>query len=85
LFEDDFRGVLRVLAGSGRALEVNTRGEFPEELVRWWREEGGEAVAFGSDAHDPNGLGRGFAEAAAMVEAEGFQSRSRADDLWMRS
>jgi histidinol-phosphatase (PHP family) len=34
-----------------------------------WREEGGEAVTFGSDAHDPTLLARAFVEAGAMVEA----------------
>jgi histidinol-phosphatase (PHP family) len=68
-FEDDFRRALRALARTGRTLEVNTRREFPPEIVRWWREEGGKGVAFGSDAHDPQGLARGFAAAQAMVES----------------
>jgi histidinol-phosphatase (PHP family) len=50
--------------------------------VRWWREEGGEAVTFGSDAHTPARIARGFAEAAAMVEAQGFRAGRHPYDLW---
>ena len=81
-FEAEFRQPLRVLAGTARVLEVNTRGPLRPELVQWWREEGGQAVAFGSDAHNPTGLARGFAEAAAMVEAEGFRPGRDPDDFW---
>jgi histidinol-phosphatase (PHP family) len=72
-FEEEFRHALRMLAVSGRALEVNTVVPLPAAVVRWWREEGGEAITFGSDAHDPTLLASGFAEAAAMVEAYGFR------------
>jgi histidinol-phosphatase (PHP family) len=64
-FEEKFRQALRVLTVSGRALEVNTAVPLHAPVVRWWREEGGEAVTFGSDGHDPTLLASGFAEAAA--------------------
>jgi histidinol-phosphatase (PHP family) len=64
-FEEKFRQALRVLAVSGRALEVNTAVPLHAAVVRWWREEGGEAVTFGCDGHDPTLLASGFAEAAA--------------------
>ena len=81
-FEEEFRHALRSLAG--RALEVNTRRRPIPEIVRWWREEGGAAISFGSDAHTPAGLAHGFAEAAAMVEAHGFRPGRHAHDLWRR-
>jgi histidinol-phosphatase (PHP family) len=83
-FEDDFRHALRALASADRALEVNTRGPMRPEIVGWWREEGGDAVSFGSDAHDPVGLAHGFAEAAAMVEAHGFRPGRHPYDFWRR-
>jgi histidinol-phosphatase (PHP family) len=76
---------MRVLAVSGRALEVNTAVPLPAAVVRWWREEGGEAITFGSDAHDPTLLASGFAEAAAMVEAYGFRPGRHPFDLWTRT
>ena len=79
-FEEEFRRTLRSLAG--RVLEVNTAGPLHPELVRWWREEGGDAVSIGSDAHEPAELARRFAEAAALVEAHGFRPGRHAHDLW---
>jgi histidinol-phosphatase (PHP family) len=84
-FEDDFRNALSVLADSGRALEVNTQVPLSPEIVSWWREEGGAAVTFASDAHDPTSLARGFTEAAAMVEACGFRPGRHPYDFWTRS
>jgi histidinol-phosphatase (PHP family) len=83
-FEDEYRVVLRALARSGRALEVNTRLPMPARIVGWWYEVGGEAVSFGSDAHEPSLVGHGFADAAAMVEAHGFQSSHDRHDFWRR-
>ncbi|TMR18639.1 PHP domain-containing protein [Nonomuraea turkmeniaca] len=85
VFQDEFRHALRVLADSGRALEVNTRGRLHPEIVRWWRDEGGEAVTFGSDAHSPTALAYGFTEAVAMVEAQGFRPGRHPYDFWTRS
>jgi histidinol-phosphatase (PHP family) len=84
-FEDEFREALRALARSGRALEVNTTLPLDPRVVRWWHEEGGEAITFGSDAHDPTGLARGFRDAAAMVEANGFRPGRHPFDFWARS
>jgi histidinol-phosphatase (PHP family) len=81
-FEEEFRQALRVLAVSDRALEVNTAVPLHPAVVRWWREEGGEAVTFGSDAHDPTLLASGFAEAAAMVESHGFGPGRHPFDFW---
>jgi histidinol-phosphatase (PHP family) len=84
-FEDEFRHSLRELADSGRALEVNTREQVYPEIIRWWREEGGTAITFGSDAHDPTALAHGFREAVAVVEAHGFRSGRHPHDFWTRS
>lgn len=83
-FEDEFRLVLRALARSGRVLEVNTRIAPSAELVRWWYEAGGAAVAFGSDAHTPDDVARGFADAAALVEAAGFGANDEPHGFWTR-
>jgi histidinol-phosphatase (PHP family) len=82
-FEDEFRAALRALASSGRALEVNTASIPLPDVVRWFREEGGTAVTFGSDAHAPDQLARGFAEAVAMVEAQGFRAGAHPYAVWL--
>jgi histidinol-phosphatase (PHP family) len=84
-FEAEYRAVLRALAGSGRVLEINTRVPLDPHIVGWWRQEGGAAVSFGSDAHDPLGLARGFTGAAAMAEAAGFRPGATRHDFWVRA
>jgi histidinol-phosphatase (PHP family) len=85
LFEDEFRHALRATARSGMALEINTVVPLQETVVRWWHEEGGEAVSFGSDAHDPSKVASGFADAAAMAQANGFRPLSDPLALWARA
>ncbi|HET8684319.1 MAG TPA: PHP domain-containing protein [Micromonosporaceae bacterium] len=84
-FEEDYRDLLGALAGTSRALEVNTKGPLHPQVVRWWREAGGDAVTFGSDAHDPATLARELRNASAMVEAQGFRPGRRPHDLWRRA
>ena len=83
-FEDEFRDVLTVLAGSGRALEINTRVPLAPELVRWWADAGGDAVSFGSDAHRPADLANGFAAAVDVALRGGFRPGSDPVGLWSR-
>lgn len=59
-------------------MEINTSGWLPLDacLLTWWREEGGQAVSFGSDAHDPITIGSQLARAAARAQTAGSgQSR----------
>jgi histidinol-phosphatase (PHP family) len=81
-FEDEFRLALRAIAEGGRTLEVNTRLPMPPRLVRWWREEGGTTISFGSDAHLPAALASGFREATHMVESFGFRPGRHPYDFW---
>ena len=83
-FEIEYRAALRALARSDRALEVNTQVPLHSEVLRLWREEGGKVISFGSDAHDPLSLARGFSEAAAMAEGHGFKPGRHPYDLWYR-
>jgi histidinol-phosphatase (PHP family) len=85
VFEEGYRAVLGALAASGRALEVNTRLRFRPEIVRWWYEAGGTAVSFGSDAHQPDRVAHDFADAAAMVTANGFGAGRDPNGFWLRS
>lgn len=80
-FEDGFRSAMRAIADSGRALEMNTRRLWPW-MPQWWKEEGGRAVSFGSDAHVPQALADGFPEAICMLEQLGFHPGNHSHDLW---
>jgi histidinol-phosphatase (PHP family) len=84
LFEDEYRAVLAALAGSGRALEANAAVPLPPVIMRWWYEAGGEALVFGSDAHDPSDVAERFADLAAAAEAAGFHPGRHPHDFWRR-
>jgi histidinol-phosphatase (PHP family) len=82
-FEAEYRAVLRALAGTGRVLEINTKSPLASvDLVTWWREEGGTAVSFGSDAHQPQRVGDRFKLAVDIVEAAGFRAGRDPYDFW---
>lgn len=87
-YEEEIRDVLRAAARTGRVLEVNTtRGEFlcPDiTVVRWWRELGGQAVQYGSDAHQPDKVAEGFKVATQMVESAGFKPARDPVSVWRR-
>lgn len=82
-FEEEYRAVLAALAASGRVLEINTFSPLASvELLRWWREQGGRAVSFGSDAHVAARVGDKFTEAVAVAEAAGFTRGNDPVGFW---
>jgi len=83
-FEDEFRQAMRVIAGTGRALELNIGGLIRPWIPQWWREEGGRAVTVASDAHTPDRLAANFYDAMAMAEHFGFRAGRRPQDFWTR-
>jgi histidinol-phosphatase (PHP family) len=90
-FEEEYRAVLRELARREAVLEVNTtRGDDPARglcpgpvVLAWWREEGGRALSFGSDAHEPAKIALGFEVAAAAAEAAGFRPNPDPAGYWL--
>lgn len=87
-YEAEIRAVLSAAARTGRVLEVNTtRGHVlcPDlTVVRWWRQLGGQAVSFGSDAHQPDKVAEGFKVATEMVQSAGFKPARDPMALWRR-
>jgi histidinol-phosphatase (PHP family) len=80
--EEHYRALLRALAESSRVLEINTKRTFHPEFLTWWRQEGGTAVSFGSDAHEPSGVAKDFAAAADFAKAHGFHPTSDPHGFW---
>jgi histidinol-phosphatase (PHP family) len=84
-FEEEYRAVLRALAESDRALEMNTKSPLLSvELLGWWRDEGGRAVSFGSDSHQDWRIGDRFDVAMDVAEAAGFRPGRDRYDFWRR-
>jgi histidinol-phosphatase (PHP family) len=82
--EEEHRHVLRALVASDRILEVNTRVPLDPQVLAWWREEGGQAVTFASDAHRPDDLAAGFTEAVRVAQAAGFRPGPDPHGFWVR-
>ena len=91
-YEEEIRAILGECVHRGLVLEANTtRNDGGESrfcpgarVIRWWHEAGGEAVSFGSDAHDPGRIGAGFELATRIVEAAGFKPSPDPMALWRR-
>lgn len=80
-FESKIRRVLRCIVETGRGIEINTSGlhkglatPLPGlQVLRWYRDLGGEVLIFGSDAHRPKHIAYGFDQARDIARAAGFE------------
>jgi histidinol-phosphatase (PHP family) len=84
-FQEEYRDVLRLLVRAGKALEVNTTVPLHPQILTWWREDGGQAIAFASDAHSPDRLAAGFGDAVRVADAAGFGAGKDPLGLWYRA
>ena len=84
-YEDMIRTALRSIVKRGKGIEINTsplhRGQAEPcpslQILRWYREMGGQILTFGSDAHTANAVGACFDEAREMAQAAGFKRLAR--------
>ena len=80
-YTDLIEETLRTLISRGQALEVNTAGlrkglSFPhpkEEILRRYKELGGELLTLGSDAHVPKDVGADIKRCTELVKDLGFR------------
>lgn len=80
-YYDIFRELLTVLIEKGKGIEINTGSlykgfSYPhphETILKLYRQLGGEIVTVGSDAHVPQYVGYGFAEAEDLLKKCGFR------------
>lgn len=70
------RRIFSTVIAKGKGIEVNTcRGETVEdwrEVLALYRDCGGKFVTLGSDAHEPEDVGKGIPQAAALAKEYGF-------------
>ncbi len=79
-FSDIFDEILRILIRKGKGIELNTAGfkyglEHPnptEDVIRRYRELGGEIITIGSDAHKPEHVAYAFGRVPAILRSCGF-------------
>lgn len=76
-YTDQIRGILKRAVESGRGMEVNTwKGKTIKEwipVLKLFKECGGEIITVGSDAHDPEPIGRGIKDVYAILSDLGFR------------
>ena len=81
-FSDIFDTMFRYLIEEGKALEINTKSYTPYrgrevsldlEVLKRYREMGGEIISLGSDSHDADRPGDRFTEIAAILKSLGFR------------
>ena len=73
--------ILQLLIGKGKGIEINTGGYkagLPDpnpcaDMLRRYRELGGEIITMGSDAHTPDYVGCRFSDAKEVLRDCGFR------------
>lgn len=81
-FSDILDEMFRYLIQEGKALEINTKSyqeyngrlvTLDPEVLKRYRELGGEIVSFGSDSHDAHRIGHAIMEHALLLKSLGFR------------
>lgn len=79
-FEEELRAVLHRIAERGKGIELNTKvlrtvppvDTEQDYLLRLWKEEGGEVLTVGSDAHRPADVAAGVRKEYELAKGMGF-------------
>lgn len=81
-FSDIFDEMFRFLISEGKALEINTKSYqetgnritvLDPDILKRYKELGGEIISLGSDSHDAAMVGKDFARYAGLLKAAGFR------------
>ena len=81
-FSDVLDEMFKYIISEGKALEINTKSYqahkgrqvvLDTEVLKRYRDMGGEIISLGSDSHSPDRIGAAFAEHAALLKSMGFR------------
>jgi histidinol-phosphatase (PHP family) len=80
-YEDRLAEIFKGLAANGRGIELNTSGYRynggvpmpPPELVKLYRDCGGEIITVGSDAHYTKHVGANIRDGYELLSSVGFK------------
>jgi len=80
-YQDIIDPILKLLIEKGKGIEINTGGfkyglghpNPTEEIIKRYRELGGEIITIGSDAHTPQHIGYDFGKVPDILKAAGFE------------
>lgn len=74
--------IFDILLASGKGIEINTQGLWKKgfsesnpglEILKRYKEKGGEIITVGSDAHTPDGIAGAFFKAEEILKKAGFE------------
>ena len=80
-YSDEIDTILKTLIEKGKGIEINTGGirnglKFPNpcpDVLKRYRELGGEIITVGSDAHEPDIIANNFSIAEQILKDTGFR------------
>lgn len=81
-YGDEISEILKIIIHNGKGIEANTSGfhygmggPHPNiEILKRYKELGGEILTIGSDAHTPDRIGSHFKETAELLKSIGFET-----------
>lgn len=79
-YKEKLAEILRIVIENGKGIEVNTSGLrqsakecLPDfDIIRFYKQLGGEIITIGSDAHTADDVGKGVRSAIEMIQCAGF-------------
>lgn len=79
-FEEKIRALYKIIIGRGKGIELNVSGLYREngdtmpsfEMLKWYRECGGEIITAGSDAHYLEHVGLPIRQGMELIRRAGF-------------
>lgn len=80
-YEERFREIFKIVIERGRGIECNTSGLLQDlgeclprlEVLKLYKECGGEIITIGSDAHIPERVGLTIPQGIELIKAAGFE------------
>ncbi|WP_342505559.1 histidinol-phosphatase HisJ family protein [Sporosarcina sp. FSL K6-2383] len=79
-FHDELREIFKVIIPEGKGIELNTSGVryglsngMPsDDILKLYKQSGGEIITLGSDAHKPDDIAFQFRESLQLLQSVGF-------------
>lgn len=80
-YKDIFEEILKTIIKNGKGIEINTSGFWKnlghphpnEDILKMYKDLGGEILTIGSDAHLPEHVGYRFQEVSELLRSLGFK------------
>lgn len=80
-YKEELKEILKMLIENGKGIEINTSGLrqtakacLPDlDIIRFYRQLGGEVITVGSDAHFAEDVGKGIREGIEIARNAGFK------------